>query len=85
MRFAFVEEHCRLVPVERLCRMLRATSRGFKAWREHPGSQRQRDDMVLLAQIREQHYLSLGSYGRPRKTQELKKRACALGIGMWAV
>jgi transposase InsO family protein len=28
--------------------------------------------MVLLAHIREQHRLSLGSYGRPRMTEELK-------------
>ena len=30
--------------------------------------QRQRDDMVLLAHIREQHRLSLQSYSRPRIT-----------------
>ena len=29
--------------------------------------------MVILAHIREQHHLSLGSYGRPRMTQELKE------------
>ena len=65
MRFAFVEEHSKLVPVERLCRMLKVTSRGFRAWRGRPICQRQRYDMVLLAHIREQHHLSLGSYGRP--------------------
>jgi putative transposase len=31
--------------------------------------------MVLLAHMREQHHLSLGSYGRPRMTQELKELA----------
>lgn len=49
------------------------TSRGYRAWRTRPISQRQRDDMILLAHIREQHHLSLGSYGRPRMTQELKE------------
>ena len=34
-------------------------------------SQRQRGDMVILAHIREQHRLSLESYGRPRMTKEL--------------
>ncbi len=29
--------------------------------------------MVLLAHIKEQHRFSLGSYGRPRMTEELKK------------
>jgi putative transposase len=79
MRFAFVEEHSRQVPTERLCRMLRVTSRGFRAWRSRPVSQRQRDDMVLLAHIREQHHLSLGSYGRPRMTEELKDIGLRVG------
>jgi len=42
-------------------------------------SQRQRDDMVLLAHIREQFRLSLGSYGRPRMTEELKELGFAVG------
>ena len=36
-------------------------------------SHRQRRDMVLLAYIRDQHRLSLGSYGRPRMTEELNE------------
>jgi putative transposase len=36
-------------------------------------SQRQRDYMVLLARIREQHRLSLESYGRLRMTEELQE------------
>ncbi len=79
MRFAFVEEHQKHVPVERLCRMLRVTSRGYRAWRRRPISRRQREDMVLLAHIREQHHLSLGSYGRPRMTQELKEAGLFVG------
>ena len=42
-------------------------------------SQRQRDDMVLLAHIREQHKLSLGSYGRPRMSEELKELGLKVG------
>lgn len=72
MRFAFVEEHRSHVPIDRLCQILNVTSRGYRAWRSRPVSQRQRDDLVLLAHIREQHRLSLGSYGRPRITEELK-------------
>jgi len=33
----------------------------------------QRDDMVILAHIREQHRLSLQSHGRPRMTEELQE------------
>ncbi len=79
MRFAFVEEHRRHVPVERLCHILNVTSRGYRAWRSRPVSQRQCDDMVLLAHIRDQHKLSLGSYGRPRMTEELKELSLNVG------
>lgn len=79
MRFAFIEEHRKHIPVDRLCRMLQVTPRGFRAWRSRPISQRQRDDMILLAHIREHHHLSLGSYGRPRMTQELKELGFSVG------
>jgi len=44
-------------------------------------SQRQRDDMVLLAHIREQHRLNLQSYGRPRMTEELQELGLNVGHG----
>ncbi len=34
---------------------------------------RHRGDMVLLAHIRDQHRSSLGSYGRPGRTEELNE------------
>ena len=79
MRFALVKEHQRHMPIDRLCRILGVTARGYRAWRRRPMSCRQRDDMVLLAHIREQHHLSLGSYGRPRMTQELKELGLYVG------
>lgn len=72
MRFRFGEENRAAVPTERLCRIMNVSSRGYRAFRSRPISQSQRKDMVLLAHIREQHRLSLGSYGRPRMTEELK-------------
>ena len=68
MRFAFIDTWKEEWSVEFLCRIMQVTSRGFRAWRKRPMSQRQRDDMVLLAHIREQHRLSLQSYSRPRIT-----------------
>lgn len=44
-----------------------------------PPSHRQRRDMVLLAHIRDQHRLSLGSYGRPRMTEELNELGSRVG------
>ena len=67
--------------VEFICRIMQVTSRGFRAWRDRPMNQRQRDDMVLLAHIREQHRLSLQSYGRPRMTEELQELGLNVGHG----
>ena len=61
--------------------------RGLRAFRSHPSSRKQRSDLVTLAHIHcpagelakpnqprgeEQSCLSLGSYGGPRMTEELK-------------
>ena len=42
-------------------------------------SQRQRGDMVILAHIREQHRLSLQSYGWPQMTEELQELGVSVG------
>ncbi|OIQ33329.1 MAG: transposase, partial [Alphaproteobacteria bacterium MedPE-SWcel] len=57
-----------MLPIERLCRIMNVSPRGYRAFRRRPLSLSQRKDMVVLAHIREQFRLSLGSYGRPRMT-----------------
>ena len=79
MRFAFIDAWKEEWPVAFLCKVMQVTSRGFRAWRVRPMSQRQRDDMVILAHIREQHRLSLESYGRPRMTEELQELGVNVG------
>ena len=72
-RFAFIDAWRKTYPICRMCKVLEVSARGYRAWRTRPMSQRQRDDMVLLAHIREQHTRSLHSYGRPRMTEELRE------------
>jgi transposase InsO family protein len=79
MRFQFVEENRGKMPMSRLCTIMNVSSRGYRAFRSRPISQSQRKDMVLLAHIREQHHLSLRSYGRPRMTEELKELGFDVG------
>jgi len=79
MRFSFVEESRTTLPTERLCQIMNVSSRGYRAFRSRPISQSQRKDMVLLAHIREQHRVSLNSYGRPRMTEELKEMGLNVG------
>jgi transposase InsO family protein len=47
--------------------------RGLQAFRSRLASRRQQSDLVTQAHIKEQSRLSLGSYGRPRMTEELKE------------
>ena len=79
MRFRFVEEHSGAFPTERLCQVMNVSPRGLRAFRSRPASRRQHMDMVVLAHIKEQSRLSLGSYGRPRMTEELKEVGVDVG------
>ena len=79
MRFAFIAKNANMLPVERLCQIMDVSPRGYRAYRNRPLSQSQRKDMVVLAHIREQFALSLGSYGRPRMTEELKDLGLEVG------
>jgi len=79
MRFAFIDAYRGPLSRPRLCALLEVSDRGLRAWRQRPPSRRQREDMVLLAHIREQRRLSLGSYGRPRMTAELKDLGLSVG------
>ena len=73
------EEHRHDIPVNRLCQIMDVSPRGYRAWRNRPVSASQRKDLVVLAHIRDQFEQSLGSYGRPRMTEELKALGLAVG------
>lgn len=79
MRFRFVEEQRGAFPITRLCEVMNVSPRGLRAFRRRPASRRQRTDMVVLAHIKEQSRQSLGSYGRPRMTVELKEIGVDVG------
>jgi transposase InsO family protein len=73
VRFSFIDRYRGFLPRTHLCRLLVVTDRGLRAWRRRPPSRRQRADMALLTHIRDRRRTSLGSYGRPRMTEELKE------------
>ena len=79
MKFAFLDDYRGLMSKEHACRLMGVTDRGLRAWKDRPPSHRQRRDMVLLAHIRDQHRSSLGSYGRPRMTEELNELGVRVG------
>jgi transposase InsO family protein len=79
VRFKFIEEHRFAFPIGRMCRVMNVSPRFLRAFRNRPASRRQRSDLVALADIKEQSRLSLGSYGRPRMTEELKEIGLNVG------
>jgi len=79
VRFRFIEEHRSAFSIGRMCGVMGVSSRGLRAFRSRPASRRQRSDLVTLAHIKEQSRLSLGSYGRPRMTEELKEIGLVIG------
>ena len=79
MRFAFIAENKGTLPINRMCQILGVSARGYRAFCTRPLSASQRKDLVALAHIREQFALSLGSYGRPRMTEELKEQGLQVG------
>jgi putative transposase len=79
VRFQYIAEYRGVLTRGHLCRLMGVSERGLHAWKHRPPSHRQRRDMVLLAHIRDQHRLSLGSYGRPRMTEELNELGIRVG------
>lgn len=79
MRFAFVKGYDGPLSLERLCRILQVTSRGFQAWLRRPRSRHAEQDEVLLMHLKAEHATSHGSYGRPRMTAELKELGHEVG------
>ena len=79
MKFQYIADYQGVLTRSHLCRLMGVTERGLHAWKHRTPSYRQRRDMVLLADIRDQHRLSLGSYGRPRMTEELNELGSRVG------
>lgn len=79
MRFKLIDEAKKQFPVHRLCNVLGVSESGFFAWKHRGASQRQLDDMVLLAHIRSQFALSHGTYGSPRMHVELYEDGVSVG------
>ena len=79
MRFTFIEEHRASFPANHLCYVVGVSAHNLHAFQSCAVSRRQRSDLVMLAHIKEQSRLSLGSYGRPRMTEELKEIGLDVG------
>jgi putative transposase len=77
MRYAFIQQHARSLPVRATCRLLSVRPGGYYAWLKRSAARcvRQARELELLERIREVHRLSRGGvYGSPRVHKALKKQ-----------
>ncbi len=72
MRFKFIDAKKAEHTLHLLCKAFNVSPSGYYDWRKRPMSQRQRDDLVLLTNIRTIHNENYQSYGRERMTDELR-------------
>ena len=79
MSFALIDAKRAEVPIETACAALNVSVSGFYAWQKRPASQRQTDDMIILAHIRAEFETSNETYGSPRMHAELKESGLAIG------
>ena len=79
VKFQYIADYRGLLTRSHLCRLTGVSERGLHASKHRPPSHRLRRDMVRLTPIRDQHRLSLGSYGRPRMTEELNELSIRFG------
>lgn len=79
MSFRLIDAAKKEFPVQRLCKILGVSPRGYFAWKGRPACHRQRTDLVLLAYIRSAFALSNETYGSPRMVHELRDAGLPIG------
>ena len=62
-----------------MCEQLGVSTSGYYAWKHRGPSQRARQDDVLVAEIKQVHLESRGTYGSPRVLDDLKERGFEVG------
>jgi transposase InsO family protein len=83
VKFAWIDQHCRVFEVSAMCSVLEVSRSGYYAWRDRrrqplsAGRQRRAD---LVRQIRPAHGQSRGIYGSPRVHAELKARGTPVSL-----
>lgn len=72
MKYWFIEQHCISHGVQKMCRVIGASRSGYYGWKRQPQSKRQKDNEIILMEIRESHKNSSRAYGSPRITEDLQ-------------
>jgi len=79
MKYWFIDQHCSLYGVQKMCRVLGASRSGYYGWKRQPQSKRQKENEKILMEIRESHKNSNRAYGSPRITEDLQANGTKCG------
>ena len=74
MKYAFIDRHKSEYPIDFMCRVLRASRSSYYEWRKGGVSKRESIRQERLAEIKNIHAESRGTYGSPKIVRELKTR-----------
>lgn len=74
MKFAFIDEHLKGLPLEAVCDALDISRSGYYAWRNRPASSQSHRRAELAAKIHQVHADNRGVYGSPRIFKALRAR-----------
>ena len=74
MKYWFIDQHCSLHGVQRMCRVIGASRSGYYGWRRQPQSKRQKENEKILMEIKESHKNSRRAYGSPRITEDIREK-----------
>jgi transposase InsO family protein len=74
VKFAFIAENLRGLPVDVACQVLEVSRSGYYAWRDRPQSNQSQRRAELAAKIHTVHADNRGVYGSPRIFQALRSQ-----------
>lgn len=81
MKYAFIQQHARRYPINRLCKALRVSRSGYYDWLVRAPSQRERDNQQLLGEIIALHQRHKQRYGSPRMHAALRQQGHQISRG----
>lgn len=79
MKYAVIHRHRHSASLSTLCRVLGVSRSGYYSWHTRPESQRQRNDRVLLGQIRAVHEQARQQYGLVKTWKALNQAGMICG------
>ena len=79
MRNQYIREHRQEYSVKRMCQLLSVTRSGYYAWRPEKRGLREKENLVMVEQIRSEFKTSRQTYGSPRIQVALRRKGVACG------